>query len=94
MIWQLLSVFQGYPFLPTKIAKDLSDSPSETSLDPFSMIFWQNNNIVLALPFQKCLTACIFNHGHPRPLGPSSGGPFISSRSNGIQRLWIPRRMS
>jgi len=34
--------------------------------------------MILAFPFYMCLTSPIFNIGPPCPLGPSSGGPYIT----------------
>jgi hypothetical protein len=69
MIWHRLTFFQFYAFLPTPIAQDLSDFPSEGSIDCFSTIFWQNHHMIRAFPPHMCLTSFIFHHGPPRPLG-------------------------
>src|SRR6202040_3472662 len=66
--------FQKFdPLLPTKLPKNSSNFSASASKKLPLSVFWQNHNVVLAVPPHMGLATPIFHLDPPRPSGPSSG---------------------
>ncbi len=72
VICHCFALFQPYAFLTAQIPKDFPDSAPHLLIEGFSVIFWQDHNMILTFPFHLCLTFVIFHYGPPCPQEPSS----------------------